>query len=109
MEDKKESMLGSLMGKPKGKKENVEKNSNKKNVTAESFTLTIKPETIKKFNEIQWLKQYAIDFKRATRNDVLKQALDLLGENIGYDKLMEQYSEKMNGDISPTVGRKSKR
>ena len=97
MEDDKKSMLGSLLDKPKN------------NVSAENFTLTIKPDTIKKFNEIQWLKQYAIDFRRTTRNDVLKQALDLLGDEIGYNELMKKYSDKMQGDISPPVGRKAKR
>lgn len=101
-------LLSGLMGKPKDGNGGKSKSKSVKR-SSESFTLTIQPETIQKFNEIQWLKQYAIDFKRITRDEVLNQALDLLAESINYDELMKQYGDKMKGDISPPVGRKSKR
>jgi len=75
--------------------------------SSKSFTLTIQPGTIQKFNEIQLLKN-SIDMANYTRNDILMQALDLLGDSIGYDALMKKYGDKMKGDISPTLGRKSK-
>ena len=108
-DEKKDSGILGLLKKPDASKDQKRKNAKEAKVSAESFTLTIKPATIKKFNEIQWLKQYAIDFKRATRNDVLMEALNCLGEKIGYDELMKKYSDKMEGDISPPVGRKAKR
>ncbi len=78
------------------------------NQTPVSFTLTIQPDTIQLFNELQWLKQYAIDLKRATRNDVLKEALDLLAEKYEYPVLMKKYAKRIPENITPQRGRKNK-
>lgn len=95
--------------KPKPKADEVgEKQEKKERMKSESFTLTIQPDTIQKFNEIQWLKQFVIDFTRVTRDDVLKEALDALGEKMGYDELMKQHKDKMKGNISPPPGRTAK-
>mgnify|MGYP003647236058 CR=1 FL=1 len=94
---------------PKPKTDEVgEKPTKKEKIKTENFTLTIHPDTLQKFNEIQWLKQFIIDFSRVTRDDVLKEALDALGEKMGYDELMKQHKDKMKGNISPPPGRTAK-
>jgi len=74
-----------------------------------SFAMTIQPETRKLFDEIQWLREFAIDFKRTTRDDVLAEALKSYAKDIGYDKLMKKYQKDMPEDISPGSGRPRKR
>ncbi len=75
---------------------------------AQSFTLTIKPEVIQLFNEIQWLKTYVIDKQRQTRGDILHEALSDLAVKINHAKLIKTHSEEMEkSGIAPDVGRKS--
>ncbi len=87
------------------KKGNATSSEKKKTDKPRSFTLTIYPETIAMFNEIQWLQSVAIDYKKVNRNDVLKSALEAYKKQIGFDKLMKDWADKMPDDISPDRGR----
>lgn len=89
-------------------KEDLKLNPDEKKIKTESFTFTMKPDTIKLFNEIQWLKEYAIDFDRSTRDEIIKLALLAYAKEIGFEGLKNKFKNKMPVDISPKVGRKRK-
>lgn len=93
----KKKMLDSLIG---------DKNTPKKksNRIKQSFTMTIHEGTVQLFNEIQFMKEYLVDIKPTTRDAVLREALEALGREIGYDELKKKHADKLQ-DCSPRLGR----
>ena len=55
-------------------------------------------------DELQWLKDRVIDLKHTTREDILLEALNLLADKVGYDKLKKKYSKQLEG-AKPKRGR----
>jgi len=53
------------------------------------------------------IKQYVIDFKPTSQNDIVKEALALLSKKMDYKKLRAAHAEKLD-NLKPKVGRKSK-
>lgn len=95
--------LGALLGNSGKDKPKTQKTS--KTAKSKAFTITIQPETIKLFNQIQWLKEYAIDFQRATRDTVLMAALESYAKEIDFEGLMHKFKGKVPDSISPKQGR----
>lgn len=91
--------LSKLLGKGEGKPKKTKKGKSK------SFTLMISPETIETFNKVQWLQSVAIDYKKVNRDEILTAALEAYKKEIGFDKLMEEYRDRMPSDITPQRGR----
>lgn len=94
-----------LSGPPKGRTKVARPG---KPAKAKAFALTIQPETRKLFDEIQWLREHAIDYKRTTRDDVLSAALKSYAKEIGYEKLMKKHKVNMPENIGPGRGRPAK-
>ncbi len=79
----------------------------KKKGNSISITVSHEKSTKQLLDELVWLKQYVIDQKAVTQGDIVREALELLGKEIGYDKLRKKYADKL-ADVKPKVGRKSR-
>ena len=73
-----------------------------------SFTITHDAETKELMDDIQWLQQYVVKKSPVSQGDVISEALELLADKIGYDKLKKEYEEDL-ASATITAGRKSRR
>lgn len=69
-------------------------------------SLLLSSDNIELMNNITWLKQYVIDMKSVSRDDVIGEALRALADKMDYDSLCENYKDKMPKDTSPRRGPK---
>lgn len=49
-----------------------------------------------KMDNIQWLKKWVIEKKDVSQGDVFEEAINLLADHIGYDKLMKKHGKDIN-------------
>lgn len=80
---------------PKQKSENIQ------------ITFSHEKKTKKMLDELVWLKQFVIDMEELSQGDVVRQGLELLAKEIGYEKLRKKYADKLD-NYKPKVGRKSR-
>lgn len=73
------------------------------------FTLTIDEDMIQSSNEIQWMKQYVIDLERPSRDEILLATLSCYAKKLVSKKLKALQADKMKVNLSPKVGRRSKK
>lgn len=59
------------------------------------FTARHSVSTIEMLQNIAWLKQYVIDFKKVSQGDVIREGLELLAEKMNYDKLLAEHHDKI--------------
>ena len=63
--------------------------------------------TLKLLNELVWLKQYTIDMEAVSQDDIVRQGLSLLADEIGYEKLRKKHAVSLD-KYKPKAGRKKK-
>ena len=71
-----------------------------------SFTVRHEAETKRLLDELQWLKQFVITKKPVSQGGIIREALELLAEQMDYDTLKNKYAGEL-ADITVAVGRKS--
>lgn len=59
------------------------------------FTARHGVSTIEMLQNMAWLKQYVIDFKKVSQGDVIREGLELLAKKMKYDKLLEEHGDKL--------------
>lgn len=67
-----------------------QRNKNKKR---KALYLNLPVEDREKLDNIVWLKKYIINKKEVSLTDVIKEAIDLVGEQIDYDALMKKHAK----------------
>ncbi|MEO2050280.1 MAG: hypothetical protein ABGX00_00835 [Allomuricauda sp.] len=90
-----------------GPSANKGKQTEKKKSENIQITFSHAKTTKKLLDDLVWLKTYKIDEEPLSQGDVICEALQLLADKIGYEKLRKKYADKLEKH-KPKVGRKSR-
>ena len=99
-----DDLMGNSNPKPKKEVKKVVQKITQEEDKPKQFSVYAKESTIQLMDELQWLKDRVIDLKHTTREDILLEALNLLADKVGYDKLKKKYSKQLEG-AKPKRGR----
>ena len=71
-----------------------------------TISLYLKEDELEMLDNIVWLKSYIIDMGEAySRSNIVVEALQLLANEVGYDKLVKKYQDKLI-KATPKPGRR---